>query len=156
MRTLRNRTAAVAACMALVTAGCGSSTDGHQSEARPAPPAAEFPDLGGQSWSKVAKTASKDPQIVISPASSTFEPGEESRFSFGVFDVARTQIPGAEVAMYFADGAGGVHEGPYPARAGRRPTPATPVHTASPVAATGMTAPSKKSASPRPRSMRWT
>jgi hypothetical protein len=113
MRTRHLLFLVVLACLGVV-AGCGSSDD-QADEPRPAPSADSFPGYEGKSWQEVAATADKDPQIVVAPASSVFEPGK-NRFSFGVFEVDQTQIPDADVALYFAHGPNGKLEGPYPAR----------------------------------------
>jgi hypothetical protein len=111
----REALAASLAVLALAAPGCGSSSGGDTEGAAEAPPAEGFPSFEGETWSEVARSADRDPQIVIAPASSVFEPGS-NRFSFGVFEVDRTQIPDADVAIYLSRGADGEVEGPYPAR----------------------------------------
>jgi hypothetical protein len=86
-------------------AACGSDSDEPPTTAdvadRPAPPASEFPDTAGLSLGEVVEKASGPARVVISPAAMVFNPGP-NRYSFGVFELDRTQIPDAEVALYIA------------------------------------------------------
>lgn len=106
------RLAAVFACLLVVAAfaaGCGSdsgSTDstggGNESaESRPAPPKSAFPSPEGRTLRELLKAADGPADVVVSPAALAFYKGE-NRYPFGVFERDRTQVPGAEVALYFA------------------------------------------------------
>ena len=103
----------VPACLlagAVLVAGCGGdsgSTDSTSSstetaESRPAPPKGEFPSVEGKTLREVAKAAPDGPsELVVAPAAIVFDKGE-NRYPFGVFERDRTQMPDAEVALYFA------------------------------------------------------
>jgi hypothetical protein len=104
------RLAAVLACLLTVTAlvaGCGgsgnsTSTSGGGAESRPAPPKGDFPSAEGKTLRQVIKAAKGGPtDLVVSPAALVFNKGE-NRYPFGVFERDRTQVPDAEVALYFA------------------------------------------------------
>jgi hypothetical protein len=102
---------------ALLISGCGGdSDDGTESRDRPAPAASEFPPAKGQSLERVLSAASGEGPVV-SPAAQVLRVGE-NRFPFGVFDVDRSQVTDAEVAIYAAPGAGlqGPAIGPFTAR----------------------------------------
>lgn len=96
---------AFAALLAGCGGGSGSSTGGSGSggsaESRPAPPKSEFPSAQGKSLSEVLKLADGPSELVVSPAAMVFYKGE-NRYPFGVFQRDRTQVPDAEVALYFA------------------------------------------------------
>ncbi len=115
--TIRFITAITIAALAaaLVAVGCGSGADRDIAAAtKPAPPPSDFPSPGGQTWADLAKTAPKNPRLVVSPAGQTYEPGQ-NRFSFGVFEVDRSQVADAQVAIYAARGPRGPVVGPFPA-----------------------------------------
>jgi hypothetical protein len=105
------RLALAFACLfaaAMLVAGCGSDSDSTDStsgsggaESRPAPPKGEFPSPEGRTLRQVLKAADAPAELVVSPAAMVFYKGE-NRYPFGVFERDRTQIPGAEVALYFA------------------------------------------------------
>jgi hypothetical protein len=106
------RFAVALACLfalAAFVAGCGGDSDstgstsgGNESaESRPAPPKSEFPSPEGRSLRELLKAADAPAELVISPAALAFYKGE-NRYPFGVFERDRTQVPGAEVALYFA------------------------------------------------------
>lgn len=98
---------------ALALAGCGGSDDDTDS-GRPAPEAASFPSADGRPLERVLAEADSEGPIV-SPAGQVFHKGD-NRYAFGVFTPGREQIDDAEVALYVAEGANGVAEGPFPAR----------------------------------------
>jgi hypothetical protein len=84
--------------------GSGSSSDSTASvaESHPAPPRSEFPSAKGKTLGEVLETEGAKPsQLVVSPAAQVFNAGE-NRYPFGVFERDRTQVPDAEVALYFA------------------------------------------------------
>lgn len=106
------RFALALACLFVTAAfavGCGSdsgSTDSTQSgnesaESRPAPPKSEFPSPEGRTLRELLKAADGPAELVVSPAALAFYRGE-NRYPFGVFERDRTQVPGAEVALYLA------------------------------------------------------
>ncbi|MGZ8667289.1 MAG: hypothetical protein ACXWZM_09285 [Solirubrobacterales bacterium] len=106
MRFLRVATAALCllATVSLVSA-CGGSDSTDSTAAgiadRPAPPASDFPPAKGRTLGQVLNSASGPSKLVVSPASQVFYEGE-NRYSFGVFEADRTQVPDADVALYLA------------------------------------------------------
>ncbi len=105
------RLAVVLACLfaAALAAGCGggsgstdsTSASGGAAESRLAPPKSDFPSPEGRTLREVLKAADGPAETVISPAAAAFYKGE-NRYPFGVFEPDRTQIAGAEVALYLA------------------------------------------------------
>jgi ABC-type uncharacterized transport system auxiliary subunit len=106
------RLALAAACLLAGVAslsGCGggsgstgtTSSPGGKAESRPAPPKSEFPSADGKTLRQVLKAANGPSELVVSPAAMVFYKGE-NRYPFGVFERDRTQVPGAEVALYIA------------------------------------------------------
>jgi len=106
------RFALASACLlaaAGLGAGCGSdsgsgdstSASGGSAESRPAPPKSEFPSPEGRTLRQVLNAADGRVELAISPAALAFYRGE-NRYPFGVLEHDRTQIPDAEVALYFA------------------------------------------------------
>jgi hypothetical protein len=106
------RLAIALACLAaaaVLLAGCGGGSDSTDSTSgstasatsRPAPPKSEFPSPEGRSLREVLKDADGSSELVVSPAAMVFDRGE-NRYPFGVFERDRTQVPDAEVALYFA------------------------------------------------------
>ncbi|MFL5901996.1 MAG: hypothetical protein ACJ75S_12475 [Solirubrobacterales bacterium] len=91
----------------LAPAGCGdsdSSTGATSSSAqsRPAPAKSDFPTAKGKTLAQVLESEEATPsELVVSPAAQVFNEGE-NRYPFGVFERDRTQVPDAEVALYFA------------------------------------------------------
>ena len=94
---------AAAALVAGCGGGSGSSTASSSgtAESRPAPPKSEFPSAKGKTLAEVLKSAEGPSELVVSPAAMVFYKGE-NRYPFGVFERDRTQVPDAEVALYFA------------------------------------------------------
>jgi hypothetical protein len=82
--------------------GSGSSSDSSSTAAasRPAPPKSAFPSAKGKTLEEVLEAA-KPSTLVVSPAAEVFNEGS-NRYPFGVFERDRTQVPDAEVALYFA------------------------------------------------------
>jgi hypothetical protein len=97
-------------------AGCGGSNKGSSPPPQPEPTGqpADFPVANGKTANDLAAMA-QGQGPVLAPSVSIVHKGV-NRFGFGLFDTARKQIAGAEVAIYTArkDGTG-VH-GPYVAR----------------------------------------
>jgi hypothetical protein len=95
--------------IALALASCGSDSDSStgsssagSAQSRPAPPASEFPSAKGKTLAEVLESEGAKPStLVVSPAAQVFNKGE-NRYPFGVFERDRTQVPDAEVALYFA------------------------------------------------------
>lgn len=104
----------IAAALGLLAIGCGSDA-GDAGPTLPAPSAAEFPPADGRTLEQILAESGASDDVVVSPAGHTYEPGT-NRFSFGVFEVDRSQISDAEVAIYAAPGADGRAAGPFPAR----------------------------------------
>jgi hypothetical protein len=110
-----SRALAVLACAlvaALAIAGCGGGSDSStgsssgSAESRPAPPKSAFPSAKGKTLAEVLEAENATPStLVVSPASEVFNKGE-NRYPFGVFQRDRTQVPDAEVALYFAKAPG--------------------------------------------------
>ncbi|HEV7400762.1 MAG TPA: hypothetical protein VGN84_10895 [Solirubrobacterales bacterium] len=106
-----SRALAALACMlavALAVAGCGGGSDSStgssssSAESRPAPAKSEFPSAKGKTLAEVLEAENAAPStLVVSPAAEVFKKGE-NRYPFGVFQRDRTQVPDAEVALYFA------------------------------------------------------
>jgi len=106
------RFSSIFACLVFATAallvGCGSSSDSStgasgsgSAESRPAPPKSDFPSAQGKTLEEVVKLADAPSELVISPAGLVYYKGD-NRYPFGVFKRDRTQVPDAEVALYFA------------------------------------------------------
>jgi hypothetical protein len=107
---LSRRALAVLACLlasaAVALAGCGGGSDdatgsSGSAESRPAPPKSSFPSAKGKSLSQVLEAADAPSNLVVSPAGLVYYKGE-NRYTFGVFQRDRTQVPDADVALYFA------------------------------------------------------
>jgi len=109
MRLSRVLAALVCAlAVALAVTGCGSGSDSStgsssgSAQSRPAPPRNEFPSANGKTLAEVLEAENAAPStLVVSPAAEVFNKGE-NRYPFGVFQRDRTQVPDAEVALYFA------------------------------------------------------
>jgi hypothetical protein len=71
-------------------------------QSRPAPPKSHFPSAKEKTLAQVLESEGATPsELVVSPAAQVFNRGE-NRYPFGVFERDRTQVPDAEVALYFA------------------------------------------------------
>jgi hypothetical protein len=109
MRAAPRIVLAVACSLALagVAFGCGGDSDSDATsgpgsvESRPAPPKSAFPATGGRTLREVLKATDGRAELAVSPAALAFYTGE-NRFPFGVFELDRTQVPDAEVALYMA------------------------------------------------------
>jgi hypothetical protein len=106
------RLALVLVCLfaaAAPVAGCGGDSDSTDStgasvgkaESLPAPPKSDFPAPEGRTLRELLKAADGKAELVVSPAALVFDKGE-NRYPFGVFELDRTQISDAEVALYLA------------------------------------------------------
>lgn len=107
---LRRALSALACLLALAAiplTGCGGGSDddtgssADTADSRPAPPRSDFPSAKGKTLGEVLESADGPSELVVSPAGQAFFKGE-NRYPFGVFERDRTQIPDAEVALYFA------------------------------------------------------
>lgn len=108
MRAAPRIVLALACSLALaLVVGCGGDSDSDSTadsgsvESRPAPPKSAFPATEGRSLRDVLKATDGRAEVVVSPAAQAFYTGE-NRFPFGVFELDRTQVPDAEVALYIA------------------------------------------------------
>lgn len=104
------RPISVLACAAAATAllgACGGGSDSETSSSdgaatsRPAPSTSAFPSAEGRTLAEIVKTADAPAPLVVAPAAMVFYKGE-NRYPFGVFEVDRTPIADAEVALYAA------------------------------------------------------
>ena len=98
---------------ALVVAGCGSSDNQKPPPQPPSAPATAFPASAKRSLDQIAKGQPENAALIPS-VSSAFK--GNNRLSFALFTKDMKQIPGAEVAVYTADGKGQNVKGPYTAR----------------------------------------
>ncbi len=107
---LSRRALAALACLLIAAAvalpGCGGGSDSTtgssgSAESRPAPSKSAFPSAKGKNLSQVLEAADAPSKLVVSPAALVYYKGE-NRYTFGVFQRDRTQVPDAEVALYFA------------------------------------------------------
>jgi hypothetical protein len=116
LRIPSTRVGAIAGIAFVVAAlaGCGDSGGSPEANQSPPPAKAEFPPVDGRSLEQLAGEIGVTQEIVPSPAGRVFRVGE-NRFGFGMFTVAREQIPDATVAVYVAHGPGGRARGPFPA-----------------------------------------
>jgi len=97
-------------------AGCGGGDDVSSTPPpEPAPTAkpADFPSAAGKTLQDLQEDASQGP--VLAPSVSLLYKGP-NRYGFALFDSARKQVPGAQVAVYTARNDGTGVKGPYIAR----------------------------------------
>jgi hypothetical protein len=97
-------------------AGCGGSNKPDRPPPQPEPTGqpADFPSANGKALNDLASMADgKGP--VLAPSVSVLHKGV-NRYGFALFDTARKQITGAEVALYTARQDGSGVRGPYIAR----------------------------------------
>jgi hypothetical protein len=81
----------------------------------PAPEASVFPPVESKSLDQLAREHEATNELVVSPGGLTFSTGR-NRFGFAVFEVDRTQVNDADVAIYAEPVGGGPATGPHPAR----------------------------------------
>ncbi|HEX2127850.1 MAG TPA: hypothetical protein VHF58_01390 [Solirubrobacterales bacterium] len=103
----------LAALPGLALSACGDDDDATEA-ARPAPQASSFPPPDGRTVEQIASDYSAD-DLVLAPSGQLYTTGR-NRFGFAVFEVDRTQVTDAEVALYAAPADGGRAKGPFPAR----------------------------------------
>lgn len=103
------------AVLGLFVAGCGGSDEATtEPSAREAPATTEFPSAEGGTLDDVLADATAGDQVVT-PVGQVFRKGK-NRFGFGVFEVDRTPILDADVAVYFQHEKSDEAIGPFPAR----------------------------------------
>ncbi len=100
------------AVLGLLVAGCGSDDSSGDEVARSAPSAADFPSADGTTIEQLLNDQTPS-DVVVSPAAVVFKQGE-NRYPFGVFNVDRSQVEDADVALYFAKSPQAPVEGPFP------------------------------------------
>ena len=99
--------------LAMLVSGCGGSSDSGDEIAREAPAATDFPSAEGKTIEELLNAETPSDKV-IAPAALVFETGE-NRYPFGVFNVDRTQVEDADVALYFAKSPQSPVSGPLPA-----------------------------------------
>jgi hypothetical protein len=101
---------------AALAAGCGGSGSGAQPPPQPEPTAkpTDFPAVTGKSLNDLASMA--DGQGPVLAASVSIVHKGRNRFGFALFDTAKKQITGAQVALYTGRRDGSGLRGPYVAR----------------------------------------
>ena len=99
-----------------LVAGCGGSSKPDRPPPQPEPTGqpADFPSAGGKTLNDLASMADGQGPI-LAPSVSLVHKGV-NRYGFALFDTARKQITGAEVALYTARADGSGVRGPYVAR----------------------------------------
>jgi hypothetical protein len=98
------------AAVALVACGSGSNGDGATTAPVSAPNASEFPKGDGQS---LAQLVGKYPEGPIMAQTVSMGRKGKNRVAFALFDVARKQVTGAQVAIYVLDKKLKNAKGPY-------------------------------------------
>jgi hypothetical protein len=101
---------------AALIAGCGGSSTGGRPPPQPQPTAkpSDFPAVAGKSLTELAAMAEGEGPV-LAPSVSIVHKGR-NRFGFALFDTARKQITGAQVALYTGRRDGSGLRGPYVAR----------------------------------------
>ena len=99
-----------------LVAGCGGSNKPDRPPPQPEPTGqpADFPTAGGKTLNDLASMADGQGPI-LAPSVSLLHKGV-NRYGFALFDTARKQITGAEVALYTARADGSGVRGPFVAR----------------------------------------
>jgi hypothetical protein len=99
-----------------MVAGCGGSKNPDKPPPQPEPTGqpADFPTASGKTLNDLASMADGQGPV-LAPSVSLLHKGV-NRYGFALFDTARKQITGAEVALYTARADGSGVRGPYVAR----------------------------------------
>lgn len=105
-----------AALVAAPSYGCGGSKSNDRPPPEPEPTAqpADFPTVTGKSVNDLAAMAEGEGPV-LAPSVGVVHKGR-NRFGFALFDTAKKQITGAQVAIYTARADGSDLRGPYVAR----------------------------------------
>lgn len=116
MTLLRRPTALLLLGLLLPLSGCGDSEP--QATAEPTATAAvakaeDFPSAEGKTLGELQSSMAEGP--ILAPSVSVLEKGS-NRFAFALFDRARKQVTGAQVALYASDTDGTSLRGPFVAR----------------------------------------
>lgn len=102
---------------ALTLAACGSDGGEDQGDATPAqapaPAPAKFPSAQGKTLVELQQELPEGP--ILAPSVQLLQPGT-NRIGFALFDTARKQLSGAQVALYTSKPDGSGLRGPFPAR----------------------------------------
>lgn len=104
----------VASVLAIGLAACSGNGNGTETSAREAPAAADFPSAEGKSIDDVLADATAGDQVVA-PVGQVFRTGP-NRYAFAIFEVDRTQVLDADVALYFQHAKSDEAIGPFPAK----------------------------------------
>ena len=99
--------------LGMLVSGCGGDDSSGDDVARSAPSASDFPSAGGKTIEQLLNDQTPS-DVVVSPAAVVFETGK-NRYPFGIFNVDRSQVDDADVALYFAKSPQTPVEGPLPA-----------------------------------------
>lgn len=102
------------ALLALGLTACGGSGEGTETSAREAPAPTEFPSADGKSINDILAETTPGEQVVA-PVGQVFRTGK-NRYGFAVFEVDRTQIVDADVALYFQHKSSDEAIGPFTAK----------------------------------------
>lgn len=101
------------AALALLISGCGGDDSSGDDLARGPLTAADFPSAEGKTIEQMLNDQTPS-DVLVSPAALVFEPGK-NRYPFGIFNVDRSPVEDADVALYFSKSPQGPVEGPVPA-----------------------------------------
>lgn len=109
---------ALAGCLVLAAAGCGSSQQATSSTGpattTTATTAAAFPPSRGKTLDDLRSGLTQQQGPILSPSVSVLDPGVD-RFGFALFDRSRKQLLGVPVAIYTSTPDGTGVAGPFPA-----------------------------------------
>jgi hypothetical protein len=111
-----SRAPMIVLAVAALLAGCGGSKSSDAVVPPPPQPTAkpqDFPAVGGKTLGELQRSAPAGP--VFAPSVSILDPGTD-RVAFALFDRARRQLTGAQVALYTSKVDGTAVHGPYIAR----------------------------------------
>lgn len=93
-----------------LASGCGGGSGSTEpspsppasARSRPAPPRSAFPTPGGRTLRQVLKTTAGPAELAVEPGAVVFYPGR-NRYPFTVSErKSKTEVPDAEVALYYA------------------------------------------------------
>jgi hypothetical protein len=111
------RPSATLVALALALSGCGGDDKDDETQRPATSPASAapqaFPPAGGRSLAQIRAGLPSGP--ILAPGVGVLAPGT-NRFGFALFNADRTQITGAQTALYIADQNGANARGPIPAR----------------------------------------